>query len=193
MNAPVKVAADEVCEICMTPIGEQHPHLVDVHDRRLLCACRGCYLLFVPKGAAQGRYRAVGDRCAPLPPSLLSGPHWEALQIPIGLAFFFHNSATNRIAAFYPGAGGATESELSLDAWESLTREEPLIAAMEADVEAVLVYRRREGEAEAYVVPVDACYELVAIVRMAWQGFDGGDAVRERIEAFFAGIRERCA
>lgn len=182
----------EVCEICATPIGEQHHHLVDVRQRRLLCSCYACHMLFVPKGAAQGRYLAVGERFAALPAATFSAPHWDALQIPIGLAFFFNNSATGRINAFYPGAGGATESELALEAWEALADHEPLVAAVRPDVEAILVYRRRDDTSEGYIVPIDACYELVALVRMHWSGFDGGDDVHRSIDDFFERVKERC-
>src|SRR5581483_6785632 len=107
-------AMGEVCEICAQPIAEDHGHVVDVRGRQLLCSCRGCYLLFVPKGAAGGRYRSVSDRYVELGPDTFTSAQWEALQIPIGLAFFFYNSAIGKISAFYPGPGGATESQLSL-------------------------------------------------------------------------------
>ncbi len=184
-------ASAEICEVCAVPIGAAHGHLVDLRDRRLLCACRPCYLLFVPSGAANGRYRAVGDRFIRLD-NAFGDLRWEALQIPIGLAFFFFNSETERVSAFYPGPGGATESLLPMDAWNGLAKEDSVLREMRADVEAALVYRRRDGRADAYLVPIDACYELVGIVRTTWQGFDGGDDARARIDAFFAGILERC-
>lgn len=187
------VAVQEICEICATPIGEEHGHLVDMRDRRLLCACRPCYLLFVPQGAAQGRYRAVGDRYGRLDDRIFDEPHWEALQIPIGLAFFFFNSAIGHVVGFYPGPAGATESQLPLDAWEQLSREVPLIASMRPDIEAVLVYRDREKRVEAYLVPIDVCYELTGLVRASWEGIDGGDRSRAALDEFFAKIRERCA
>lgn len=187
------VAVQEICEICATPIGEEHGHLVDMRDRRLLCACRPCYLLFVPQGAAQGRYRAVGERYERLDERIFDEPHWEALQIPIGLAFFFINSALGHVVGFYPGPGGATESQLSLDAWDHLSREVPAIASMRADVEAVLVYRDREQRVEAYLVPIDACYQLTGLVRSSWEGIDGGDRSHAAVSGFFAKIRERCA
>ncbi len=194
MNAiKPEVAGEEICEICATPIGEHHSHVVDVRDRRLLCSCRACHMLFVPEGAAQGRYRAVGERYAQLPAATFSGPHWEALQIPIDLAFFFYNSTARRMEAFYPEAGGAMESELSMEAWDTLSRDEPLIASMRPDIEATLVYRRLDEGVEAYIVPIDACYELVALVRSSWQGFDGGDQAHERINNFFARVKEHCA
>jgi hypothetical protein len=44
---------------------------------------------------------------------------------------------------------------------------------------------------ECFLVPIDACYELVGTVRMFWKGFDGGTEARERIEAFFDRLRDR--
>ena len=60
---------------------------------------------------------------------------------------------------------------------------------VEADIEALLVYRRK-GAAEAWIVPVDACYELVGRIRRWWRGFDGGHEVNEEIERFFANLHE---
>lgn len=187
------VAVQEICEVCATPIGDEHGHLVDLRDRRLLCACRPCYLLFVPQGAAQGRYRAVGDRYERLDDGAFEGPAWDALQIPIGLAFFFYNSAVERIVGFYPGPAGATESQLSLDAWSELAHSMPQLASMQPDIEALLVYQQRDKHVRAYIVPIDVCYELTGIVRTSWEGIDGGDRSRERIDAFFEKIGERCA
>jgi hypothetical protein len=45
--------------------------------------------------------------------------------------------------------------------------------------------------AECLLVPVDACYRLVGLVRLHWRGFDGGaDAWRE-IDNFFDALREQ--
>jgi Family of unknown function (DUF5947) len=183
----------ECCEICAVPIdSDRHGHLVDVTNRRLLCACRACFLLFVPRGAAQGGFRAVGERHLRLKPAAFEGPAWEALQIPIGLAFFFFNSATQRIAAFYPGPGGATESSLALDAWDGIVRAEPALADLQPDVEGVLVNRERACEPQAYLVPIDACYELAGIVRSSWEGFEGGVELRARLAQYFKRIEELC-
>lgn len=185
-----KPSAQPQCEMCALPLEESHAHIVDTTDRRLLCTCYACGLLFGVPGAARGRFRAVPKRYAPVPSPLFSDAQWEALGIPIGLAFFFENSASQRVSAFYPGPAGATESQLPLEAWTELREREPSIASMEADVEAVLVYRPRSGTARAYVVPIDACYELVGLVRTKWSGINGGDAVTEGIERFFARIAE---
>ena len=39
--------------------------------------------------------------------------------------------------------------------------------------------------AEAHLVPIDACYELVGLLRQVWRGFDGGQEARARIETWF--------
>jgi hypothetical protein len=180
------------CELCAGPLEEQHGHVVDTIDRRLLCACYACTLLFAAPGAARGRFKIVPKRYAAIPSPLFSDAQWESLGIPIGLAFFFENSATQRVIAFYPGPAGATESLLPLDAWNELRAREPLLASMLPDVEAVLVYRPREGETQSYVVPIDACYELAGIVRTNWDGIHGGDSVHRQIDAFFAHVGEQC-
>jgi hypothetical protein len=135
----------------------------------------------------------VPKRYARVPSPLFSEAQWEALGIPIGLAFFFENSANGRIIAFYPGPAGATESQLPLDAWQQLRASEPLIDSMESDVEAALVYRPRGEAAMAYVVPIDACYELAGIVRSTWSGIQGGDEMHEAIDAFFARLAEKAS
>jgi hypothetical protein len=181
----VRTAARDVCELCAAPLADEHGHLVDLHDRRLLCACRPCALLFVD-GAAQGRFRAVPTRYRALDAALFDDAIWEGLQIPIGLAFFFRNSAQNRMVAFYPGPGGTTESLLPLGAWEELEARSPSLSALEPDVEAVLVRRPKGAPPQAYLVPIDVCYELTGRLRTTWSGIDGGDASRDAIDALFA-------
>jgi Fe-S cluster biogenesis protein NfuA len=182
--------ADKRCELCGTPIPPEHRHLVDLETRSLLCACRPCGLLFTREGAAGGKYRTVPERYLPARDLVLTEAQWESLQIPVGIAFFFHNSALGRAAAFYPGPAGATESLLPLGTWEELARANPLLAGLEPDVEALLVHRRA-AELECYVVPIDACYELVGRIRRRWKGFEGGEEAWREIEGFFAELRAR--
>jgi hypothetical protein len=35
------------------------------------------------------------------------------------------------------------------------------------------------------IAPIDRCYELTGIVRIAWQGVAGGDEVWRAVDAFF--------
>lgn len=183
--------ASEFCELCATPVPAQHPHLVQVAERRMLCACGPCGFLFDNPGAGGGGYRRVPDRYLTDPGFALSDGQWEALQIPVGLAFFLRNSTQDRVIACYPSPAGATESELGLDAWASGIGGSRLAAELEPDVEALLVRKGgANGPGACLLVPIDACYRLVGLVRLHWRGFDGGaDAWRE-IDRFFDGLAE---
>ncbi len=178
--------------MCDASIAEAHQHVVDLTSRSLMCTCRACYLLFTAEGAHL-RYRAVPDRYLSFPDFRLGPGQWDQLEIPVGLAFFFHNSALGRTIAFYPGPAGATESELPLDAWDSVTADNPQLGVMAPDTEALLVRTpgRGSGEMTCHLVPIDACYELVGQLRSVWRGFDGGQDARATIEAFFAKVAAR--
>ena len=178
--------------MCTTDLADEHAHVVDLDNRSLMCACRPCYLLFTAEGA-QLRYRAVPDRYLAFPEFRLGPGQWDQLEIPVGLAFFFHNSVLDRTIAFYPGPAGATESELPLDAWSSVASENPELSLLVPDVEALLVRTpgRGSGEVSCHLVPIDACYELVGQLRSVWRGFDGGQDARARIDAFFAMVAGR--
>jgi hypothetical protein len=183
-------APGERCDFCAAPIAAEHGHLIDLKARRILCGCRPCWLVFEPQGAAQGRYRPIPRRYVAIDDLALDGAAWDALQIPIGLAFFFFNSLEAKLCAFYPGPAGATESELPLGEWNATIATHPVLATLAPDVEAILI-RRSAGTSRLFLVPIDAAYELVGIIRTVWKGFDGGEEARLRIDAFFATIDER--
>lgn len=181
---------EEKCEMCTRPIGHEHPHLVNLEQRALMCACRPCALLFESPGAAGGKFRRVPDRRIYDPAFELGEAGWESLRIPVRMAFFFRNSAIDKVVAFYPSPAGATESLLELDSWQALVEANPILTTLVPDVEALLIFGRRGGGFECYVVPITDCYELTGIVRQRWRGFDGGEEVRSNIEAFFDRLRE---
>jgi hypothetical protein len=189
-----KVRPGERCEMCGEPVADEHSHLADLANRSVLCACRPCYLLFTHRGASGGRYRAIPERYRYDPNPVLTAQQWDALQIPVRIAFFFNNSTVGSNVCFYPGPGGAMESELELDSWSTILAENPAFADLAPDVEALLVQRqdRNEGEGfEFFGVPIDACYELVGLVRMNWKGFDGGQEAWREINGFFQRLRDQ--
>ena len=191
-NRTAPQPAGERCEMCSESIADEHQHVVNVEGRQLMCVCRGCYLLFTDTNAAL-RYRAIPDRYLTVPDFALDRREWEALQIPVGLAFFFRNSALGRTVAFYPGPAGATESELDLTAWDNIRDADPRVDMLADDTEALIV-RVPEVETEApecFLVPIDACYEFVGRLRMLWHGFDGGQQVRLFITEFFDQVKAR--
>ncbi|MEU7766160.1 DUF5947 family protein [Nocardia sp. NPDC049190] len=180
------------CEMCAEPIADEHQHVVNVEGRQLMCVCRSCYLLFVDQQAAL-RYRAVPDRYLAFPGFTISQGEWDALEIPVGLAFFFRNSMLDRTVAFYPGPAGATESELPLAEWNSILARHPELDVLAADVEALLIRVPERGTAAAscLLLPIDTCYEFVGRMRMLWRGFDGGQDVRHYLDEFFDTVSAR--
>jgi hypothetical protein len=167
----------ERCEMCATEVGPSHSHVVDLQSRQLQCACRPCYLLFTDEHAHL-RYRAVPDRYVAVG-GVLDERAWDELQIPVGLAFLFHNSALGRMVVLYPGPAGATESELDLP--------HQTFPDLRPDVEALLLRRGQDG----YLVPIDVCYELVGRLRTRWRGFDGGSEAHAAVAEFFDRVRSR--
>jgi len=183
----------ETCELCSTELADDHPHLVDPKARKLLCSCLACALLF---GAQSGsKYKRVPRRIRFLPGFRLTDAEWNSLTIPINMAFFLKSSPESRVVAQYPSPAGATESQLSLDTWTDLTAENPVLAEMESDVEALLVNRlgpaRGYPSAEYYLLPIDECYKLVWLLRAHWQGVSGGTNVWKQLEWFFADLKAR--
>jgi hypothetical protein len=169
-------AALERCELCGTPIGDDHRHLLDPASRELLCSCRSCALLF-DRG---GRYLLVPTRRTRL--DEVADLEWEGLRLPVDIAFFLHNSAAGRDMAFYPGPMGATESQLPLELG--------VLRTIAPDVEALLVDRHK-GARRHWIVPIDDCFRLVGIVRTHWRGLTGGKDVWAEIERFFEALERR--
>jgi hypothetical protein len=156
-----------------------------------MCACRGCYLLFTPDGAGGGKYRAVPDDVFLDPDFQLTEAQWDTLQIPVGMAFFFHQTDLGHAVAFYPSPAGPTESLLPLETWDELVASNRMLATMLPDVQALLVYRPRDRKGQCYLVPIDACYKLVGLIRKYWKGFDGGEEAWNEIGAFFDDLSDR--
>jgi hypothetical protein len=172
-----------------------------------MCACRACYLLFTHGQAARGRYRSVPDRYLVDPARPMTTAEWDALEIPVGLAFFLRSSAAGQVTGFYPSPAGATECRLDLAAWDRLAADHPLLAALAPDVEAALICRTAGSDpaaprsassdpaappkdsVEHYLVPIDTCYELAGRMRLYWRGFDGGEQARQSIAEFLDRVR----
>ena len=194
MPSEPRPRAGETCEICREAVGPEHNHLVDLERRTLMCACRLCWLLFAPEGAGGGHYKAVPERYVAFPDLELSHGEWDALQIPVSVAFFFLNSSIDRVAAFYPGPPAqrnhscrwtrGTSSRWRTPSWPRSSR---------TSRRSWCGPTRGAPSTECFLVPIDACYELVGRLRTLWRGFDGGREANEALEEFFAGIRARAS
>jgi hypothetical protein len=184
---------EERCEFCAAAVAAGHGHVADLESSSLMCACRPCYLLFTHSGGGRARYRAVPDRYRSDPGHPLTVAEWDALEIPVGLAFFLRSSASGDTTAFYPSPAGATECRLDLVAWARIAAGHPLLGAAAADVEAILISRGEQGQGgvQAFLIPIDACYELAGRMRLLWRGFDGGAEARDAVASFLERARER--
>ena len=176
--------AGEHCDMCAAPVPPGHRHLVDLKDRRMLCACRACALLFDSTAAGGGHLRLLPTRRRRLDDFVLDDSRWDRLRIPVDMAFFFRNTEAERVSAFYPSPAGPTESLLELEAWSELEADNPVLTELEPDVEALLISRARKMR-EHWLVPIDDCYELVGVIRSRWRGFGGGEEVWTEIDRFF--------
>lgn len=185
-----RAANVERCELCGEQLPAEHPHLVEPANRQLACACEPCAILF--SGHTETKYKRVPRRIRALPDFHLTDGQWDALMIPIQLAFFFQSTPDNRVVALYPSPVGATESLLALDAWDEIVRDNPVLKELESDVEALLV-KRVGGAGEYYLAPIDECYKLVGLIRTHWRGLSGGTEVWREIGQFYAGLKERAA
>jgi hypothetical protein len=125
-----------------------------------------------------------------LPDFRLTDIQWEGLHLPINLAFIYRSTPAKRVVAMYPSPAGATESLLSLESWDELVAENPILSEFEPDVEALLIHRI--GESREYCrTPIDECFKLVGLIRTHWRGLSGGYTVWGEIARFFGELKER--
>jgi hypothetical protein len=176
-------APRERCELCGLAIAADHPHLLDLQANQAVCCCRGCATVL---GGA-GRFRRIPASVRRLPGFRLTDAEWASLQIPIGLAFLLRSTRAGPLA-LYPGPAGTTESLLEPKLWAGILADNPALADLEPDVEAVLANRLR-GQREYFRVPIDRCFLLVSLIRKHWRGITGGESVWEAIDTFFAELR----
>jgi hypothetical protein len=175
-------SSQECCEICSTPLTGGHPHVLEYATRSLLCSCDPCARLFVDTRASNGRFRTIPDRVLSHTLATVDEALWRTIGIPVGLAFVVRESGSSTTRCVYPSPAGPVESEFEEGRWTALASVVPLARAVERDVEALLLRRRRDGALDCLVAPLDACYAMVGAVRTTWRGFDGGDEARRAIE-----------
>ncbi len=190
-RSAVQQHPSERCDICATPVGESHAHVLQLAPRAILCSCGPCAVLFADAGASGARFRTIPDRVLTDPRTPLGEAQWVALGIPVGLAFVVRDSAAGASTAFYPSPAGPVQTEIDADSWTALVASAPLAGLVREDVEALLVHRARGGGIECFVAPIDECFSLVGAIRTHWRGFDGGDDVRRVIAEFLERMRAR--
>jgi hypothetical protein len=125
----------ERCELCHRELVPEHEHLVEPKARKLICACDACAILFEAQHGT--RYKRVPRHVFFLRDFQLTDAQWDALRLPIEMAFFFKSTPHQRVIALYPSPAGPTESLLSLDTWADIVERNPILKAMEPDVTAL--------------------------------------------------------
>jgi Family of unknown function (DUF5947) len=180
----------ETCEMCSRELAAEHAHLLETASRKLICACEACAILF--SGNQNLKFKRVPRDVRFLSDFRLSDAQWDSLMIPIEMAFLFYSTPHGKVMAHYPSPAGPTESLLSLDTWNDVVQENLILMELRPDVEALLVNRvaaARGVKPEYYVVPIDACYQLVGLIRMHWRGLSGGTEVWREVGSFFAELK----
>lgn len=195
-------AAAERCDLCAERVPERHRHMLDADRSAVLCTCGACTLLFGQSAAGGRHYLLLPERRLRLGDFRIDRMLWARLGVPVGLAFFVRDGASGQVSVGYPSPLGVTRSAVGPEVWEEVTRGYPESAELADDVEALLVHRTNgtngtngaggpegtDGADEHWIVPLDDCYRLAAVVRTHWRGLSGGPEVREHIDAFFAGL-----
>jgi uncharacterized protein DUF5947 len=182
----------ERCEMCSRELPPEHEHLVEPVNRKLVCACGACAILFEGQGM---KYKRVPRRVLFLKDFELTDAQWDSLMVPIEMAFFFHSTPHGKMIALYPSPAGPTESLLGLDTWNDIVETNAVLSQLEPDVMALLVNRvghvRSGVPAEYFLAPIDECYKLVGLIRGHWRGLSGGTEVWREISAFFTALKGR--
>jgi len=188
-------AAAERCDLCGSRVGPspanqpgpqagRHRHVLDLAADEPRCVCRACLTLFDRDGAGGAQLRLVPtryERLPALPP--------DVLGVPVGLLFVVVDDG-GRALAQYPSPIGATRHEIDPPAWAAARAACPALATLQPRVEALLIDTAR-GADERWIVPIDACFRLVAVLRREWTGLSGGSTVHPAIREFFAALPTR--
>jgi hypothetical protein len=180
-----RAPADERCELCDAPLADEHRHLLDLDADELRCACRPCALLFERPAAALGHLRLVPQRRIRL--AELDAED----EAPVGLAWYVVQ-ADGTILVRYPGPAGATTGVVDDTTWAGLVACWPELGELVPSVEALLVNTARRNR-ERWIVPIEDCYRLVAVIRGHWKGLSGGQDVWPAVDTFFAELAGRAS
>lgn len=179
--APVEPG--ERCDLCAAELSEHHRHMVDTDSGQLRCVCRPCSVLFDRPAASDGHYRLIPQRRR-----RLDGVAPGELGVPVGLAFFVPGP-DGAVTAHYPSPLGTTRWEVDPSPWAGVRARCRLLDDLRPEVEALLV-NTTQSRREAWLVPIDDCYRLVAVIRKEWRGLTGGDEVWPSIDRFFDQLQE---
>ncbi|MXM65384.1 hypothetical protein GR925_18505 [Streptomyces sp. HUCO-GS316] len=182
---------EERCDLCAEPLppGAPHRHVLQPATGAVSCACRACAVLFDHDATSGGGYRLLPEERRRLDGCRIDDAVWAGLQVPVSLAFFTRSGESGEVTAAYPSPLGALRATVPPDSWREVEQGHPDLPGLVPDVQALLV-NRAHGASEHWLLPLDDCYRLVAVVRAHWKGLDGGTEVWQRVDDFFRGLTE---
>jgi hypothetical protein len=162
----------------------------------MLCACRACAILFDRQATGNGHYRLVRRLRRPLPDFRCDDALWSALGVPVDLAFFVRHdegsAATGpAVTAHYPSPIGTVGAEVPAESWQRLADANAGLSDMDTEVAALLSRRARNarGASEHWLLGIDDCHRLTALLRRSWTGLTGGDRVWQEVDGYFDRLR----
>ena len=175
----------EVCELCGTELPQNHRHLLQLTERRILCACATCW------ASALGRPRAAPDRAA-----ASSGSRTSSCPRSCGRSCRSRSGSPSSCARASPTrwspctrAPRAPPSPSSTcPPGRSSSELNPILTGIEPDAEALVVNRIADPH-EFVIAPIDECYGLVGAIKVSWEGISGGPALEREVPAFFDEMR----
>src|ERR1700710_2124179 len=88
------------CDFCSVELAPDHRHLLELANRKVVCACTPCALRF--EGVIGGRFKLIPRNVRELVNFKLTDEQWANFALPINLAFFFQSSVADRVIALYP-------------------------------------------------------------------------------------------
>lgn len=185
-----RATAVDRCGLCAEPVPGRHRHVLDTQaaagiagtggDPGPMCVCAPCTLLFGRDGAGGGHYELVPERR-----TRLADVSTEPLPVPVGLAFFVKQPDAT-VLAHYPSPMGTTLGEVAVADWARCETGTPALAGMRPRVEALLVWTGVGGaRRERWILGIDECFRLAALVRRNWSGMSGGTALWRAVAGFF--------
>ncbi|GHH86806.1 hypothetical protein GCM10018793_60160 [Streptomyces sulfonofaciens] len=134
------------------------------------------------------RYRLIPQRRLRLAGTVIDDLGWAALRVPVTLAFFVVAAPPgDGVEAGYPSALGVTRATVDRAVWDAITARHPVLGGLAPGTEALLA-DRSGGRREHWIVPLDDCYRLAAVLRTQWRGFTGGAEAEEQVRRFLAGL-----
>lgn len=177
----------ERCELCGLELLPEHQHMLDRKSRQIACSCDACAILFC--GQQGAKFLRIPRRIVRLKNFSFTDIQWDSMMLPIDLAFFLCQPG-GMTSAMYPSPAGAMESLIELPPWHDLFGRNAELARVEPEVEALIV-NRIGNSAMYFIVPIDACYRLIGLIRTKWRGLSGGGDVWQAIADFFADLDRR--